>query len=99
MLFAYNAALLRGFLNFIISVGLALLLAAVWMRGESTAVLTSPCALGAMALFFCHLTGLLFFAMLIGGHELLIFRTDPFEAGLVLRRIAALPRFSPPLRR
>jgi hypothetical protein len=92
VLFVYNAALLRGFLNFIISVGLALLLAAAWLawreRWPVRAVLT--CALGAVALFFCHLTGLLFFAVLIGGHELLILRTDPFEANLVLRRAAAM---------
>ena len=92
VLFVYNAALLRGFLNFIISVGLALLLAAAWLawreRWPYRTVLT--CALGAVALFFCHLTGLLFFAVLIGGHELLIVRTDPFEANLVLRRVAAI---------
>jgi hypothetical protein len=92
VMFVYNAALLRGFLNFIISVGLALLLAAAWLawrdRWPVRAVLT--CALGAVALFFCHLTGLLFFAVLISGHELLILRTDPLETNLVLHRIVAV---------
>ncbi len=92
MLFAYNAALLRGFLNFILSLGLALLLAAVWMRWrERRPVLAiAACAFGATALFFCHLTGLLFFAILIGGHELLILRTDPFTPATIARRAAAV---------
>jgi hypothetical protein len=92
VLFAYNGAVLRGFMNFIVSLGLALLLAAAWVawrdRRPSLAVLT--CALGAVALFFCHLIGILLFAVLIGGHELLILRTDPFRVNLILRRVAAM---------
>jgi hypothetical protein len=100
VLFAYNAALLRGFLNFILSVGLALLFAAVWIawrdRRPCLAILATAC--GAVALFFCHLTGLLFFAVLIGGHELLILRTDPREYGPVPRRAGAvLTVFAVPL--
>ena len=92
VLFAYNAALLRGFLNFILSVGLALLLAAVWIRWREQRPLLAVlvCAFGAVALFFCHLTGLLFFAILIGGHELLIVRTDPFAPAEIARRCAAV---------
>jgi hypothetical protein len=72
VLFAWNAALLRGFLNFVLSVGLAQLLAAVWLVGrERRPALVIPfSACGAVVLFFCHLTGLLYFAILIGGHEL-----------------------------
>jgi hypothetical protein len=92
VLFVYNGALLRGFLNFIASVGLALLLAAAWVawrdRRPSLAIVTG--AVGAVALFFCHLTGLLLFAILIGGHELLILRTDPFRVAGISRRIAAV---------
>lgn len=88
VLFAYNGALLRGFLNFVVAVGLALLLGAAWVawreQRPTRAILIG--ALGAVALFFCHLTGLLFFAVLIGGHELLILWTDPFRFGGVLRR-------------
>jgi len=92
VLFAYNAALLRGFLNFVLSVGLALLFAAVWIRWREQRPLLAilVCALGAVALFFCHLTGLLFFAILIGGHELLIARTDPFRFVQIARRGAAV---------
>ena len=92
VLFAYNGALLRGFLNFVVSVGLALLLAAVWIawrdRRPSPAIVIGVA--GAVALFFCHLVGLLFFAILIGSHELLILRTDPFSIDALRRRIGAM---------
>jgi hypothetical protein len=92
VLFVYNAALLRGFLNFIASVGLALLLAAVWIvwRDRRSYLAVLVCVAGAAALFFCHLIGLLFFAILIGGHELLVVRTDPFGLGTLGRRIGAV---------
>ncbi len=92
VLFVYNAALLRGFLNFILSVGLALLLAAVWIMWRDRRPYLSIVigVAGAVALFFCHLIGLLFFAVLIGGHELLILRTDPFSIDTFRRRIGAM---------
>lgn len=70
-LVAYNAALLQGFMNFTAAIGLALLLAAAWLRWrESHPVRALMIAVpGAVALFFCHLMGLLFFALLIGAHE------------------------------
>jgi hypothetical protein len=91
-LFAYNAALLRGFLNFIASVGLALLLAAAWVAWrEQRPVLTLVTGvIGAIALFFCHLTGLLLLAVLIGGHELAWLRTSPFKYGEFARRAAII---------
>ena len=45
---------------------------------------------GSVALFFCHLTGLLFFAILIAAHELLVLRTDPFSVRGIARRCIAL---------
>ncbi len=70
-LVAYNAALLLGFLNFVIALGLALLLAAAWIAGRparplATVLLTVP---GAVLLFVCHLMGLAFFAVLIATYE------------------------------
>ncbi len=90
-MFAYNGSLLRGFLNFVIAIGLALLLAAAWVawRDQRPARAISLGAFGAVALFFCHLTGLLFFAVLIGGHELLVLWTNPFRVAPVARRVAA----------
>ena len=70
-LIAYNHTLLSGFLNFEISIGLALLLAAVWLRWRSKhpGQTITLAAIGALALFACHLMGLIFFAILIGGAE------------------------------
>jgi hypothetical protein len=92
VLFAYNGALLRGFLNFVVSVGVALLLAAAWItwRDRRPPLAIAIGVAGAVALFFCHLVGLLFFAILIGSHELLILRTDPFSVDTFRRRLGAI---------
>ncbi|MBV9252015.1 MAG: hypothetical protein JO227_22580 [Acetobacteraceae bacterium] len=70
-LVVYNQPLLLGFLNFTIATGGALLLAAHWIRWRDVrpayAVLTA--ALGTVALFFCHLMGVVFFAMLAAAYE------------------------------
>jgi hypothetical protein len=89
VLFAYNALLLRGFLNFIAAMGLALLFASAWIawREQRPPLAIVIAALGAVALFFCHLTGLLLFAILIGAHELMVLRTSRLMPG---RRIAAV---------
>ncbi len=70
-LLAFNACLLYGFLNFEIGLGVALLLAAGWLRWRDpaparTVVLAMT---GALVLFACHLMGLVFFGLLIGGAE------------------------------
>jgi hypothetical protein len=91
-LVAYNATYTQGFLNFMMGTGLALLLAAAWIAWRDSApwrtlAIAIP---GAVALFFCHLMGLLFYALLIGSSEL---------AGLPallrsLRRLAARVGFA-----
>ncbi|HEY0183080.1 MAG TPA: hypothetical protein VGC09_09760 [Rhodopila sp.] len=72
-LIAYNDCLLLGFLNFSIALGLALLLAAGWLRWreEHPGPAIILAIAGALALFACHLMGLVFFGALIGGAELL----------------------------
>lgn len=72
VLVAYNACYLQGFLNFTAGTGLALLLASDWLRGRDTApwrtlAIAIP---GTVVLFFCHLMGVLFYALLIGTAEL-----------------------------
>ena len=72
-LMAYNTLFLLGFMNFLIGLGAALLAASAWIsfRGRSpirTIVFAIPVAVG---LFFIHLFGLVFFALLIGAHELI----------------------------
>jgi hypothetical protein len=70
-LLAYSGTFLLGFLNFTAAIGLALLFAAAWLRWREdhpapVVLLAIP---AAVALFFCHLMGLLFFGLLIGAHE------------------------------
>jgi hypothetical protein len=71
-LVAYNDCLLYGFLNFSISLGVALLLGAGWLQWREDrprrAVILG--VIGAPVLFACHLMGLVFFGLLIGGTEL-----------------------------
>ena len=69
---AYNGCVLYGFLNFEISLGLALLLAAAWLRWRDARPVASVALAiaGALALFACHLMGLAFYFLLIGGAEL-----------------------------
>ncbi len=92
VLVAYNAAMLRGFLNFIASIGIALLLGAAWVawRDRRPSLAIAIAAAGAVALFFCHLTGLLFFAILIGGHGVASVWSGPLRVGWTLKRIAVV---------
>ena len=70
-LVAYNALLLLGFLNFLISVGLALLAAALWARfGDRWPVRAGlACMAACVAIFFAHLGGVLLFAVLVAAQE------------------------------
>jgi hypothetical protein len=88
-LVAYNSCLHGGFLNFQIGIGVALLLAAAWLRWREQHPVRAIAAAtsGSPILFACHLMGLLFFALLVGGAELFRLYRDPAS---VLRRGAAL---------
>jgi hypothetical protein len=92
-LIAYNETVLLGFLNFTASIGLALLLAAAWIRWRDTrpgwiVVLTAS---GASAVFFCHLMGLIFLAVLLGGCEVArAWQQRPTTPRQVLRDVALL---------
>ena len=98
-LMAYNRTLLEGFLNFNLGIGLALLLAAAWThwRGRHGAALTALAMAGAVALFTCHLMGLVLFAILLGADELVRLmagRAGPLrlaEAALRMALIFAAP--------
>jgi hypothetical protein len=92
-LVAYNATLLLGFLNFVAAIGIALLLAAGWIawRERHPAWTFALAATGTVALFFCHLMGLLLFYVLIAGYE--------FEQVWLRRadRLAVLARLVAPM--
>ncbi len=93
-LVAYNALLLFGFLNFCAATGLALLLAAGWIAWrERRPVRTLALAtLGTVALFFCHLSGLVLFYVLIAGHEFerIQLRRTAWSAALLLPSFIAV---------
>ena len=91
-LVAYNATLLLGFLNFVAAIGIALLLAAGWIawRERHPARTVALATVGAVALFFCHLMGLLFFFMLVAGHEFEQLRLRRTHWAAILARLAAL---------
>ena len=99
-LVAYNATLLLGFLNFLAAIGIALLLAAAWIawRDRYPRRLMVLAAIGTIALFFCHLMGLLFFYLLITGYELERLWSHRTQAMAMLTRlVATVPIIAPPL--
>jgi hypothetical protein len=100
-LVAFNGAFLLGFMNFLFSVGGAFLTAAVWVRWRerAPAVTVLATAIGAVAVFFCHLVGLSLLLALIAAYEL----DRPLGSGrddrkrLAARMLAAGVVFVPPL--
>jgi len=95
-LVAYHQTFMLGFLNFTAGMGLALLLAAVWMRHREshpwrTVALT---ALGCVALYVCHLMGVVFLGILIAAHELTWLSQSPrshlMAPRALLMRLAAV---------
>jgi len=69
---AYNGAFFLGFMNFLLSIGLALIGGAAWIAVGRRKRVLGKIAVGAFAaalIFFCHIFGVLLFALLIGGDE------------------------------
>ncbi len=95
-LIAYHYCLLQGFLNFSISLGIALLLAAAWLRWREVRPrhAIALAVAGAPVLFACHLMGLVCFGLLIGGTELFRVSQEPrscIRRGLVLFAVFTAP--------
>ncbi len=69
---AFNGVFFLGFMNFLLALGLAFAAAGLWLtlrrRGWARAVAAG--ALASVVLFFCHIFGVLLFALLIGCAEL-----------------------------
>jgi hypothetical protein len=69
---AYNGIFFMGFMNFLLSLGVALAGAAAWRvmrrRGLEIRAAVAGAAVGLLA-FFCHLFGFAFFALLIAAQE------------------------------
>jgi hypothetical protein len=99
-LVAYNATFLLGFLNFVAAIGLALLLGAAWItwRDRYPKLIAIIATVGTVALFFCHLMGVLFFYVLIAGYELERLWAARKKPNVVIRRIGImLPMIAAPL--
>lgn len=72
-LVAWNAVFFLGFMNFLLSVGLAFGVAALWIaldRRGSRWLAALLVAIGMAVIFFCHIFGVLLAALLIGSCEL-----------------------------
>ena len=92
-LIAYNETFLLGFLNFTASIGLALLLAAAWVRWRDTrpGLTVALTGLGTIAVFFCHLMGLVFLAVLLASDEAArVWQRRPMILRQVLHRVVRL---------
>jgi hypothetical protein len=90
-LVAYNSLFMMGFMNFLISVGGALLAAAAWVwlrrsRPMLAVVILAPAAVG---LFFMHIFGLALFGLLIGVQELLELVEHRHQGKPMLRPVLA----------
>ena len=96
-LVAWNQASLLGFVNFTAGIGLGMLLAAAWIawRERWPRRTQALAAAGAVALFFCHLMGLICFALLIGPYELTWLWRHRRQA--IPRLLATAALFVPPL--
>ena len=88
-LVAYNTLFLLGFMNFLIGLGAAFLAAAFWVANRDRAPIWTIAAavVAAVLLFFIHLFSLLFFALLIGAHELVSLSGPPGRRWPGLARI------------
>lgn len=82
---AYNGIFFMGFMNFLLSLGLAFVAAAGWMalrRQGNTALAVIVGAVLSAIIFFCHIFGVILFALLIGAFELARLDTQRREGTL-----------------
>jgi hypothetical protein len=93
-LMAYNIIFVLGFINYLISLGGALMAAALWLslRDKPMIVRGLVGAACASALFFTHMLGVAFFAVLVGAAEAgeLIARRGGLRIGIDVVRRASL---------
>lgn len=97
-LLGYNALLLLGFMSLQISLGLAFIAATIWHAGRKHRRWANVLAVAvlAVAVFFCHIIGLVFLAVLLCADEAADARTwqSTSNAGIGLVRLVLV--FGPP---
>lgn len=73
-LMGYHALFLMGFMNYQVGIALAMMTAAGWhaFRDRYPVATVIAAAFAATLVFFCHIFGLVFCAVLIGSRELLL---------------------------
>jgi hypothetical protein len=88
---AFNALFLMGFMNFEIGIGIALWAAAAWIafRDRYPVVSIAGSVFAAVFIFFCHLFGFCFYALLVGSHELITMVRLARRGEASPRRVAA----------
>ncbi len=92
-LIAYNETVLLGFLNFTASIGIALLVAAAWVRWRDTrpALIAVLVTLGITTIFFCHIMGVMLLVVLLSAFEAShLWRRERFTLWYVVHRISIL---------
>ena len=93
---AFNALFLLGFMNFEIAIGMAMWAAAAWiMYRESRPIFTVALAcLFTPLVFFFHLFGLCFYALLVGSYEIFVLlerrNQHSLNIGFAAKRTAVL---------
>lgn len=98
-IFAYNANLMWGFLNYYFAMGLGLVIFAAWIATEDrrTPTRLMAFALAATVLYFCHLFACATLALMMGSYELgaLLLRPRPALRAMWRRLGAAVIVFIP----
>ncbi|HEY3637077.1 MAG TPA: hypothetical protein VGK90_02915 [Rhizomicrobium sp.] len=91
-LFAYNANLMWGFINYYFAMGLALCAFAVWIATERkrTAWHVAGFTLGILAIYFCHVFAVAVLLLLIGCYEVSA-AGRPVSFSRIFRRLSPLP--------
>ncbi len=91
--FAFAQPFLYGFLNYCLSVALALILAAAWISGERRSLWRSLAfGIGAVGVWTAHVMGWAIFLILVAGAELAAARS---VRDLAVRTLRALPLLAP----
>src|SRR5262249_41099229 len=88
-LIAYNVAFFLGFMNFLIGLGVALLIAAAWtrLRPKRPLFAFAVLSLGATVVFFCHVVPLFFLGLMVVSTKAEFFLAQRRDAASISRMV------------